>query len=284
NGTVEVVSAQYNLTITSTAGGSVTTPGEGTFTYNSSEVVALVAAADTGYSFVNWTGNVGTIADVNSATTNITMSGNYSITANFAAAAVSIGLNVTPQDTTVGFNENFNVTICIDDSVGQSYDGVAIRLVYNTSYVTATGVIDAGTFDFVLIPGTINNTWNATHGLVKYDAISLMAGPLNISNPVITVNFTSNSSNSGISGLDFIYIPADAATSITSGGSDILNWTYVFNGTVEVVSAQYNLTITSTAGGSVTTPGEGTFTYNSSEVVALVATADTGYSFINWTG
>jgi hypothetical protein len=126
----------YNLTINSTAGGNVTTPGEGTFTYNASQVVALVAAADTNYSFVNWTGDVGTIADVNSTTTNITMNGNYSITANFAAVAPT----------------------------------------------------------------------------------------------------------------------------------------------------QYNLTINSTAGGSVTTPGEGTFTRNASQVVSLVAAADTNYSFVNWTG
>ena len=33
--------------------------------------------------FVEWTGNVGTIADVYTASTNITMSGDYSITANF---------------------------------------------------------------------------------------------------------------------------------------------------------------------------------------------------------
>jgi hypothetical protein len=149
-----------------------------------------------------------------------------------ALAQSNIGVNVTPQQTTVGLNENFNVTIWIDDSLGESYDGVAIRLVYNTSYVTATGVTDAGTFDFVLDNGTIDNTWNATHGLVKYDAVNL-AGPLNTSNPVCTVNFTSSSST-GIAGLDFIYVASDAATSVTSVGADILNWTYVVNGTVTV--------------------------------------------------
>lgn len=76
-------SATYNLTITSTAGGNVTTPGEATFTYDAGTVVNLVAAPDAGYQFVEWTGNVSTIANVNAAATNITMSGNYSITANF---------------------------------------------------------------------------------------------------------------------------------------------------------------------------------------------------------
>jgi len=75
---------QYSLTITSTAGGSVTTPGVGTFTYNVGTVVNLVASATRGYDFVNWTGDVGTITNVNAAATNITMNDNYSIAANFA--------------------------------------------------------------------------------------------------------------------------------------------------------------------------------------------------------
>jgi len=76
---------QYNLTISSTFGGSVTTPGEGVHTYDEGEVVNLVAQAEGGYHFVNWTGDVGTIANINDATTTITMSSNYTITANFAA-------------------------------------------------------------------------------------------------------------------------------------------------------------------------------------------------------
>jgi len=280
-----------------------------------------------------------------------------------ALAQSYIGVNVTPQQTTVGLNENFSVVIWIDDSRAENYDGVAIRLVYNTNYVTATNVTDAGTFDWVLDSGTINNAWNASHGLIKYDAANI-GGPLNTSNPVITVSFTGSSSNTGIAGLDFIYIPEDTATSVMSGGVDILNWTYVVNGTVEVVGPalmvdvspagkgevnmngvipsaypnttrwkpgevvnltavasapnwtfdhwsgdisgsdnptnitmdsgksvvahfainRYNLTIFSTDGGNVTTPGEGASTYDAGTVVHLVAMADSGYHFVNWTG
>ena len=77
-------SESYTLTIASTAGGSVTVPGEGTFTYDEGTVVTLVATPDTGYQFVNWTGDVGTVANVNAASTTIAMNGNYSITANFS--------------------------------------------------------------------------------------------------------------------------------------------------------------------------------------------------------
>ena len=64
---------QYNLTIASTEGGSVTTPGQGTesFNYDEGEVVNLVAEADEGYRFQNWSGDVESIDDVNAASTTI---------------------------------------------------------------------------------------------------------------------------------------------------------------------------------------------------------------------
>jgi hypothetical protein len=71
------------LNITSTAGGSVTVPGEGIRNYYCGTVVDLVATPDAGYQLVNWTGDVDTIADVYAASTTITMNGVYSITANF---------------------------------------------------------------------------------------------------------------------------------------------------------------------------------------------------------
>jgi len=73
----------YELIISSSAGGSVTTPGEGTFTYDAGTVVDLRARADEGYDFVDWTGDVGTIDWVTYRSTTITMDSDKSITANF---------------------------------------------------------------------------------------------------------------------------------------------------------------------------------------------------------
>ena len=74
----------YTVTITSTAGGSVAIPGEGDFTYYEGTIVNLVATPDAGYHFVEWTGDVVYVDNVNAVTTNITMNYNFSITANFA--------------------------------------------------------------------------------------------------------------------------------------------------------------------------------------------------------
>jgi len=82
--TATFVVKQYSLVIYSIEGGSVTTPGENAYSYNKGEVVNLVAVADEGYVFINWTGDIGTVADINAASTTITMNGGYSITASFA--------------------------------------------------------------------------------------------------------------------------------------------------------------------------------------------------------
>jgi uncharacterized repeat protein (TIGR02543 family) len=81
---------EYHLAISSTAGGSVTTPDEGIFTYDEGEAVNLVAEADEGYVFDGWTGDVDDIANVEDATTTITMNDDYSITANFALEIIEI--------------------------------------------------------------------------------------------------------------------------------------------------------------------------------------------------
>jgi hypothetical protein len=81
---------EYDLIVSSTEGGDVTSPDEDTFAYDEGTVVYLVAEADEGYQFVNWTGDVGTIGNVNAAATTITMDGDYEIVANFALEVLEI--------------------------------------------------------------------------------------------------------------------------------------------------------------------------------------------------
>jgi hypothetical protein len=81
----EMPPVQCSLSINSTAGGSVTIPGEGVFTYDQGQVVNLVATPDAGYRFDKWTGDIDSIAQVSATSTNITVGGNYPVTANFVA-------------------------------------------------------------------------------------------------------------------------------------------------------------------------------------------------------
>jgi hypothetical protein len=74
---------EYSLVVSAAEGGDVTTPRGGTFAYYTGEAVSLAAVADDGYCFANWSGDVGTIADVSAAETTIIMNDNYSVLANF---------------------------------------------------------------------------------------------------------------------------------------------------------------------------------------------------------
>ena len=74
---------RYDLTISSSAGGSVAAPGEEIYTYTPRRAVNLVAEPEEGYRFVRWTGDTSTVSNVNAASTTIAMHSDYSITADF---------------------------------------------------------------------------------------------------------------------------------------------------------------------------------------------------------
>jgi uncharacterized repeat protein (TIGR02543 family) len=202
----------YHLTISGTTGGLVTAPGEGTFAYCENEMVNLVAEADDCYEFVEWTGDVGTIADVHAASTNIAMDGNYFITANFELLSYDLTTNSTAGGSVTTPGEGTFPYDCgtVVDLVAEAEAGY--RFVNWTGDIaTIVDVEDATTI-------TMNDNYS------------------------ITANFEQ--------------IPLD----------------------------KFGLIISSTAGGTVAAPGEGTFTYDQGTGVDLVAEAEEGYQFVNWTG
>ncbi|MGB5925284.1 MAG: CFI-box-CTERM domain-containing protein [Dehalococcoidia bacterium] len=121
--------ARYNLTVSSTEGGKVASPGEGTFSCYGRRGVILIAAPSTGYHFVNWTGNVSTIADVNSAATTITMCGDCSIMANFEKSVgggcfIATAAYGTPMAEEIQILREFRDEYLLTNSMGQGLVGV----------------------------------------------------------------------------------------------------------------------------------------------------------------
>ncbi len=75
---------QYQLTISSTTGGSVTIPGEGVFPYYAGAHVDLLAEPEAGYQFVGWTAPAGDFDDETAEETTFTMpSQSVTVTAGF---------------------------------------------------------------------------------------------------------------------------------------------------------------------------------------------------------
>jgi len=282
--TIAVRPEPRDLTTSSTGGGSVTEPGEGLFTYDEGTVVDLVAESNEGYRFVEWTGDVGTITDVYAAETDITMNGDYSITANF----------VVIYDLTISSTEGGSVTEPGEDSF--TYDeGTVVDLVaeFNEGYQFVEWTGDVGTITDVYAAETdiaMNGNYSITANFVAiYDlSISSTEGG-SVTGPgegVFTydegtvVDLVAESNE----GYRFVEWTGDVGT-ITDVYADETDIT--MNGDYSITAnfvALYDLTISSTEGGSVTEPGEGLFTYDEGTVVDLVAEAGEGYLFVEWTG
>ncbi len=287
---------KFALTTSSTAGGSVTMPGEGVFLYDSGTVVGLVAIAQTGYYFTGWTGNVGTVADVNSPSTTITMQGSYSITANFAeipdgqfaltVSSTAGGSVVVPGVGVFLYDAGTLVSLVASPDDGYYFAGWSgdVDTVDNVNSPSTTITMQASysiTANFEQIPdGQFALTASSTaggsvtvpgEGVFLYDAgteVGLVATAAS------GYYFTGWSGDVGT--VDNVNSPS---TTITMQAS------YSITANFEQIPAgQFALTVSSTAGGSVAVPGEGVFLYDAGTEVSLVANTDSGYYFTGWTG
>jgi len=129
NTRVQVVE-EYTLNINSTTGGSVTMPGEEPpLIYRDGKVVYLKAEPDTGYDFVNWTGDVSTLETVGTEGPKyaiITMDDGYEITAEFEKVPPTVTTNAA---STIGTNSaNLNVNYGMG-----GYSSVDVRFAYTKS-------------------------------------------------------------------------------------------------------------------------------------------------------
>ena len=75
---------QYTLDISSSRCGYASSPGEGVFVYDRGTVVELVAKGVGNSPFVEWTGDVSTVANVEDASTTIVMNDDYTVKATFS--------------------------------------------------------------------------------------------------------------------------------------------------------------------------------------------------------
>lgn len=123
----------FELTVNTSAGGVILQPGGITYTYNAGTIVPLKAVPMEGYRFINWTGDVTTVENPESAITTITIVRNTTITANFVRdftvtiSAASGGIVVQPGCGTFNFIEGSEINLIAVADTGYTFTGWTIN-------------------------------------------------------------------------------------------------------------------------------------------------------------
>ena len=262
----------YEITVAAnpTSGGSVTGAG----TYNHFETCNLTATENEGYTFINWTKN-GSVVSTN-ATYSFTVTEGGAYTANFQLNSYQITATANPSDYgsvsgTGTYNHFETCTLVASALPGYSFvnwtqDGVEVATTESFSF-TVTG---AASFVANFIP--------------DFYTITVMANP--------------SSGGTVTGGGDHLNGSTCTITATPHTGYTFINWTK--DGVVVSTNTSYSFTVTENAtyvahfnhnsyeitatadpteGGTVT--GAGTYYHGST--CTLVATANTGYTFVRWT-
>ena len=268
----------YNVTATAnpTNGGTIT----GTGTYNQGQTCVLTASASTGYSFTNWTEN-GTVVSTN-ASYSFTVTGNRTLVANFIANPV-----------------NYTVSVSANPSNGGTVTGAGT---YAQGFVcTVTATANSGyTFSSWTENGAVVST-SASYSFAVTSNRSLVANF--ISNPVnYIINVSANPSNGGTVTGGGSYQQGTTCTVTATANEGYYFFSWMENGEEVSASANYSFTVTSNRnlvaffmadpvnciinasaspsnGGSISGAG----TYPLGQICTLIASANPGYTFMNWT-
>jgi hypothetical protein len=303
NGTVQSTSPNYSFTLAAncnlianftanpvitytiavgaspSAGGTVS--GGGTFASGSSQTVT--ATANIGYTFANWTVNGSVVSSSSSYTFAVT--GNQTLVANFTANPVitytiAVGASPSAGGTVSGggtFASNSSQTVTATANIGYTF----------TNWTVNGGVVSSSSSYTFTVTGNQTLVANFTANPVINYTIAVSASPSAGGTVSGGGTFASNSSQT--------------VTATANIGYTFTNWT--MNGSVVSLSKNYSFTLATnlnlvanftanpvinytiavsaspSAGGTVS--GGGTFASNSLQTVT--ATANSGYTFANWT-
>ncbi len=262
----------YEITASTNPTGAGTVTGAGEYNYGAS--CTLTVTPNEGYTFANWTLN-GTVVGTNPTIT-FTVFGSAAYVANFSVNSYEItaSANPTAGGTVTGANTyNFGeqATLTANANTGYTF----INWTENGNVVSISP-----TYSFTVEgPRTLVANFQLNSYEITASANPTAGGTVTGAN---TYNFGEQAT-----------LTANANTGYT-----FVNWTE--NGNVVSTSPTYSFTVEGprtlvanfqlnsyeitasanpTAGGSVTGGG----TYNHFETCTLTATANTGYTFINWT-
>ncbi|MDX9769874.1 MAG: FISUMP domain-containing protein [Tenuifilaceae bacterium] len=280
----EIPATQYSLSISINPVGTGTATGAGS--YEAGDGVALVATPEAGYQFVNWTLE-GSEVSTSASYTYTMPDGDVTLVANFEeipATQYTLDISINPVGTGTAtgagsYEAGEGVDLLATPEVGYQFvnwtlDGSEVSTNASYTYTMPEGDVTL-VANFEEIPATqyslsisINpvGTGTAT-GAGSYEAgdgVSLLATP---EAGYQFVNWTLEGSE----------VSTNASFTYTMPDGDV---TLVAN-FEEIPATQYTLSISINPVGTGNATGAGS--YEAGDGVALVATPEAGYQFVNWT-
>ncbi len=280
-------SDQLTLTTSSGDGGAVSNPGEGSFTYNYGTVVPVTATAEGHYHFVSWTGTAvtaGKVAAPASASTTVTVDASYTLVANFAMDQLMLttssddgGAVTSPGEGAFTYSSGTVVPVTATAEshyhfVNWTGTAVTAGKVADSASASTTVLMDADyTLQANFAADTYTLTINAAHGSVTRtpNKVSYAYGQIVILQPTPDDGYFFAGWSGDLTGT------GNPAT-ITMDGNKTVTASFSPN--------PWTLITSSTAGGRVISPGEGTFQYSPGDNVMLEAEADPLFVFVGWRG
>ena len=266
---------QRTLTLSSTSGGSVSTPGEGAYQYSHGTVVDVNAIPDLHYHFVNWTGtgvDAGKVANPTSAGTTVTMDDDYTVQANFAIDTFTL-------DYAAGFGGS--LTGDTSQVVDYNSNGTAVTAVPDTGYHFLAWS-DALTENPRTDPNVTTNisvTANFAIDTFTLDYAAGFGGSLSGDTSQV-VDYNSN--GTAVTALpDTGYHFVDWSDASTDNPRTDLNVTVNISVTANFAIDTFTLDYAAGANGTLTGNAAQVVDYNSNGT-AVTAVPDTGYHFVDW--
>jgi subtilisin family serine protease len=268
---------QRTLTTSTTAGGTVTTPGIGTYWYIHGTDANIVATADLNYHFVNWTGDTNTVADSNAAVTTITMDANYAIQANFSInqypVTATSGPNgsIDPQGTII---VNYGDNLCFTAAPNTCYE-------VNEWYLDGNNVQTGG--NYCLNSITANHTVYVTFKTPAFTVTASSDANGSVQPSSVVVNCGESQDFNAIPNISYeVNEWFLDGNSIQAGGTTYTLPSVTANHTVYVTFGRIPFTVNASAdaNGGIKPTGEVTVYYGNDK--QFTATANPGYQVAEW--
>ncbi|MBN1560687.1 InlB B-repeat-containing protein [candidate division KSB1 bacterium] len=265
-------------------GNGTTTPPVGTHSYATGTTVTVQATADAGSQFNYWTGPV---SDPNSATTTVYLNGDKTVTAYFSCIQRTLTIAVDPTGGGSTTPSPGSMTVCQGEEIelvatpASGYEFVSWSgPVTNPNNATTSVIVNANTTvtanfqpisttNFTLTMQVNQSGWGTTT-----PALGAHVYP---GNQVVTINATPATGYRFVNWSGAVAAPASQSTTVTMNSDKTV--------TANFERLQYTLTMeVNQSGWGTTNPAIGTHSYNSGDVVSILAQPATGYRFVNWTG